>query len=302
MSKAKVVITGGAGFIGSHLARRLVERGVELLVYDDLSTGVRSNVPKAAKLIEGNTCDFATVKKALRGADFVFHLAALVSVPKSVSNPRLTEKINVGGTVNVLAASLQQGVKKVFLASSGSVYGDTLTPIQSEETPLSPRSPYALSKVLGELWCKLYSEEYGLPTVVLRYFNVYGGSVLQSNYSLVVPRFIRQAHKGEPLTIYGDGCQTRDYVHVDDVVDATILSMYSSMTGVYNVGTGIGTSVNSIADYVKSALGSNSPVVHEGLRLGDQKHACADIRKIVAMGWYPKRELAEEIRKMCDAL
>jgi len=300
---SKIVVTGGAGFIGSQLARRLIEQGNEVLVYDDLSTGIRSNVYKDAKFIKGNVCNFAMVKKHLQGVDYVFHLAALASVPKSVDNPRLTEEINVGGTVNVLAASVQQGVKKVFLASSGSVYGDTPAPVQDEETPLSPCSPYALTKVSGELWCKLYSEEYKLPTVVLRYFNVYGpygSSVSQSSYSLVIPRFIRLAHKGEPLTIFGDGYQTRDYVHVDDVVDATILSMSSDMVGVYNVGTGIKTSVNDIADYVKSALGSISLIVHEDPRLGDPRHACADIRKIASMGWQPKRELAEEIRRMCN--
>jgi len=299
---SKIVVTGGAGFIGSQLAHRLIEQGNEVLVYDDLSTGIRSNVPKAAGFVKGSVCNFTMLRRELQGVDFVFHLAAFTSVPRSMNNPRLTEKINVGGTISVLAASLQQEVRKVLLASSCSVYGDIREPTQSEESLLSPCSPYALTKVSCEHWCKLYTEAYGLPTVVLRYFNVYGGSVLQSNYSLVIPKFIQQASMEEPITIFGDGEQTRDYVHIDDVVDATILAINSDMLGVYNVGTGIGTSVNVLAECIKSSLDSDSPIVHVSPRPGDPEHACADILKIVSMEWRPKRSLVEEIRKMCNAI
>lgn len=302
---SRVVVTGGAGFIGLHLTQKLIEQGNDVIVYDDLSTGLRSNVPEAARFVEGNICNFEVISKQLQGVDFVYHLAALASVPKSIDDPGLTERINVEGTINVLAASFQQGVKKVFLASSCSVYGNTPAPVQYEGSQLFPCSPYALTKMSGELWCKLYSEVYGLPTVVLRYFNVYGAynsNTSQSVYSLVIPKFMQQASSGKPLTIFGSGEQTRDYVHIDDVVDATILAINSGMLGVYNVGTGIRTSVNVLAGYIKSSLCSSSPIVHENPRLGDAGHACANIQKIASYGWQPNRVLAEEIRKMCNAL
>jgi len=301
--KVRVMVTGGAGFIGSHLAKRLLDAGCDVVVFDDLSVGEKKNVPTGANLIKGSVTSCIQLRSALKDVDYVFHLAALTSVQASMKNPLMAEEINGVGTVNALMESAKAGVKKFIMASSCSVYGNAIAQVQAEETPISPRSPYALSKVVGELYCKHFAEARGLPTVALRFFNVYGYANSSSSYSLVIPTFIRNAKIDLPLTIFGDGSQTRDYVHVDDVVDANMLALDDSMKGVYNVGTGIGTSVNTLITYIRaSEIGHGVRVVCAKPRPGDPLHACADISRISRIGWFPRHVLADDIRVMCNAL
>lgn len=292
---SKVVVTGGAGFVGSHLARVLADRDHKVLVIDDLSTGKLSNIPRGIDFMHGSVVDPRVLATALAGIDAVFHLAAIASVPKSVNDPMEAFRVNVLGTVNILNEALRAGVKKVILASSAAVYGNGSS-IQSEDDSPCPLSPYALSKLVGEQYCSLYTELYSLPTVCLRYFNVYGDNMNpKSEYALAVPAFIDRALNGHPLIVYGDGEQTRDFVFIEDVVNASIHAVKSEMQGVYNVGTGVPTSINRLAEVISAG---KSQIIHEAGRAGEARHNCASIAKLKSAGFTPKWGLKEGLDEL----
>lgn len=307
----RVVVTGGAGFIGSHLVRELLARGVHVAVLDDLSTGKIENVPAGVELVCKSVAETHLQKDffnsyivgLFRGADYIFHLAAIASVPQSVKEPETAYKVNVGGTIEVLKAARATGVKKVILASSCAVYGMTDSKKQDEKLPPSPISPYARTKLQAEEYCKYYSEHYGLPTACLRYFNVYGeGQNPHSQYALAVPAFIHNAKQGLPLTIYGDGKQSRDFIFIDDIINATIYAAESDMGGVYNVGSGKSTSVNTLAKDILRLTGSKSQLLYSEPRQGDPRHACADITKLVSAGFNPKWSLKQGLGRIIRGL
>ncbi len=233
------LITGGAGFIGSHLARTLIARGQRVTVLDDLSGGSLDNlssVQDKIHFIKGDICHFATVAQACSGVDYVLHHAALVSVAESMQDPQKTMQININGTQNVLEAARQAGVKRVVFASSSAVYGNSPALPYAETTPTDCQSPYAWSKQAGAELCQLYTKAYGLPTVILRYFNVFGtGQNANSAYAAVIAKFMQLAADNQPLGIDWDGLQSRDFVHVSDVVQANLLAAEKGIPGeIYN--------------------------------------------------------------------
>ena len=250
----KVIVTGGAGFIGSNLVDALIERGFEVHVIDNLVNGKIENVNKKAILHKLTITDLYSIKPAFTGAEYVFHLVALPRVQFSIEHPIETNRTNVEGTLNVLIASHETGVKKFIYSSSSSVYGDQpALPLKETMAPL-PKSPYGLQKYIGELYCKVWNHVYGLPTVCLRYFNVYGPrSNTEGAYALVIAKFLKQRMNGESMTITGDGRQTRDFIHVRDVVRANLLAMESPNVGrgeAINIGAGRNQSVNRIAELI----------------------------------------------------
>ncbi len=238
------LVTGGAGFIGSHIVERLVGMGESVRVLDNFSSGGLENLRNLMDKIDlvfGDLLDQAVVQKAMEGVDVVFHEAALRSVPFSVENPALVNRVNVEGTVNVLIAARDAGVRRVVYASSSSAYGNTKVLPKSEQQLPSPVSPYAVSKLTGEYYSKVFTELYGLETVSLRYFNVFGPRQdPTSQYASVIPRFIRWANRGDPLEVHGDGLQSRDFTYIDNVVSANLLAAHSleGIGGVFNVGQG----------------------------------------------------------------
>ena len=248
----KAIVTGGAGFIGSHLVDELIKQGVEVTILDNLSTGKKQNINPKAEFID---CDifkdtYGDLIFLLNGADTVFHLAAKTTVQESIEKPSLYNNINVVGTLNLLEAAAAMKVKRFIFSSSSSVYGNAKVPT-SEDHPLNPISPYALNKLIGEQYCKLYSEIYNIDTVCLRYFNVYGDRMNNEGYKLVFPIFKEQILNNKPLTINNNGEQRRDFIHVNDVVRANILVAKHSNNfngDIYNVGNGKNYSINEIAD------------------------------------------------------
>ena len=294
----KAVVTGGAGFIGSHIADALIEKGFEVFVVDNLSGGKREHVNPKAIFKETDIRDLPKMKEIIVSADYVFHCAALPRVQFSIEQPIETNEVNVCGTLNILIASAKAKVKKVIFSASSSAYGDQpILPLVESMTP-SPKSPYGLQKYIGELYCKVWSEVYRLPTVCLRYFNVYGPR--QSNvgaYALVIAKFLKQRRENQPMTITGDGEQTRDFTHVKDVVRANLLAAESSVVGmgeVINIGAGNNTSVNRIAELIKG------PTVHIASRL-EPKHTLADVtRARELLGWEPQIRIEEGMKEMKD--
>lgn len=277
------LVTGGAGFIGSHIVQRLVSMGERVRVLDNFSFGKRKNLQglkDKIELIDGDLMDPAVLRQATEGVEVVFHQAALRSVPLSVENPALVNRINVGGTINVLLTAWKMGVRRVVFASSSSVYGnrDTL-PNHEAQTP-NPMSPYAVSKLAGEHYCKVFTEIYGLETVSLRYFNVYGPRQdPNSQYAAVIPRFIRWARDGEPLQVYGDGLQSRDFTYIDDVVDANLRAAHGkeAVGRVFNVGQGISHSLMELIELIRRLLGKELEWRHLEARPGDVRQTLADL-------------------------
>lgn len=291
------LVTGGAGFIGSHLAEELVRRGFKVRVLDDFSTGKRENLAafrEAVDLIEGDVRDLRTCRTAVSGMDYVFHEAALASVPLSVKDPFLTDDINVGGTLNMLWAGKEVGVKKLVFASSTSVYGDNPDLPKREEMSGIPLSPYALSKWVGEKYCQAFSLIYGIPTVGLRYFNVFGPRQdPKSQYAAAVPIFISRMLRGERPVIFGDGEQTRDFVFVRDAVEANILAAETEgVSGqVFNIASAESLSVNALVRMINDVLGTSIDPVYAPERPGDIRHSAADIRKAEAgLGYRPDHD------------
>ena len=295
----KFLITGGAGFIGSHLVRRLSARG-PVTVLDDLSSGKKENLSGLdCAFLPGSILDPAPLAEACAGATHVFHLAALVSVPESVSHPARCHEINVEGTRRVLAAAAQAGVRRLVLASSCAVYGDEPTMPKTETSRVAPASPYAESKLAGEKLCA----EASLPAVALRFFNVYGPRQdPRGPYAAAVPKFLEAARAGTPLTIFGDGHQTRDFVYVDDVTAALEhAALSSSMSGVYNVASGHSVSVLRLAELVLALTGLRSEIRHAPARPGDILHSSASIEKLRASGWKPAHDLPAGLQKILSA-
>ncbi len=290
----KVVVTGGCGFIGSNLVEEL-SRFADVVVIDNLSTGNLSNLEgMGVEFVRGDILDLNLLKKVFEAADYVFHLAAVVSVQESVKNPLRTNEVNVGGTVNVLEAARVQGVKKVINSSSCAVYGDSGKLPLRETTPPDPKSPYATSKLAAESYCRVYEEVYGLKSVCLRYFNVYGPRQDPfSDYAAVIPRFISRVLRGKRPVIYGDGEQTRDFVYVKDVVKANMLAMERGR-GVYNIASGKSISINELAGLICKIIGEKLDPIYKRERKGDIRNSAADISKAKEeIGFEPSYSLEE---------
>jgi nucleoside-diphosphate-sugar epimerase len=293
------MVTGGAGFIGSHLVEVLSQDN-EVIVLDDLTSGKRDNLKGTkAELIVGSIRDADLVRKAMEGVDYVFHHAAIASVPKSVDDPIASNQVNVCGTLRILTEAQRAKVRKVVFASSSAVYGNAPTEIKREGDALDPISPYAVTKLTGELYCRNFWLNYGLPTCSLRYFNVYGPRQdPSSEYAAVVPKFIQAAKRGHSLQIYGDGKQTRDFVYVADVVQANILAALDQKHNgeVFNVGRQEGVSVNDLASMVLGlfGLGIDGKVEHRPARKGDVRSSLADISKAQKeLGYHPHFDMRE---------
>jgi len=306
---SKILVTGGAGFIGSNLTEALLRQGHGVRVLDNFSSGKRENLVFDEKyavfeIVEGDIRDRQVCFRVLDGAEYVFHLAALASVPQSVKDPLASNAVNVEGTLNLLVAARERGLKRFIYASSCAIYGDDLSLPKTEEMGPAPLSPYALQKYIGERYCRLFSALYGLETVALRYFNVFGpkqdpGSI----YSAVIPRFINALLQGYPPTIYGDGEQSRDFVYIENVVSANLLAMSASRLNgqVINIGCGKRTSLNLLLEILQKIAGSTVKPVYEEPRPGDVRHSYADIAKgKQVLNYLPEVELETGLRKTVD--
>ncbi len=298
MAAMRCVVTGGCGFIGSHIVDALVRDGCEVAVLDDLSTGSLEYLNPAAELVEGSVADAEAVLAAVEGATWVFHLAALPRVQQSVDDPIGTHAVNVNGTLNVLQAAREHGVERVVVSSSSSVYGDQETHLMTEDLAPNPLSPYGLHKLIGEQYADLFAALFGMQIVSLRYFNVYGPrQSAEGAYALVIPHFLRLRDEGKPLTVYGDGCQTRDYVHVEDVARANLNAANSELPQgravALNVGSGEETSVNEIAAMVG---GEVEHIIPNPRGAFEELRKCADTSRAKSViSWEPGILLAEGI-------
>ena len=304
----KVVVSGGAGFIGSHLAEELVRRGYRVLIIDDLSTGKLENIKDLLKensveFVQGSITDLPLLQNLFKDAKYVFHQAALARVPRSIEDPLTANEVNVKGTLNVLLAARDNGVRKVIYASSSSVYGDTPTLPQKEDMPPNPLSPYALTKLAGEYYCNIFRQIYGLSTVSLRYFNVYGPRQdPHSQYATVIPAFIGRISQNLPPVIYGDGEQSRDFTYIEDVVRANILAAENDAEGVYNIGNGKNTTINQLADIILKLMQKDLQPIHDKPRPGDPRHTLADISKAEDFGYEPKWTLEDGLKRVIRAM
>jgi len=302
----KFVVTGGAGFIGSNLAEKLAKMG-DVTIIDDLSSGRLENI---RDLIEKNGVDFVResitdlprLKAIFADADCIFHQAAIASVQRSVEDPLATDEINARGTLNVLIAARDCGVKKVICASSSAIYGESPELPKREDMAPYPLSPYAVSKLTGEYYCNVFSELYGIDTVSLRYFNVYGPRQdPSSEYAAVIPKFIKILLEGKPPVIFGDGTQTRDFVFVEDVVRANILAMEPGIRGVFNVAGGKGITINELLNTVMEVVGIELDPIYNEPRAGDIKDSVADISSAEnALGYEPAFDLKEGLDRTVE--
>jgi nucleoside-diphosphate-sugar epimerase len=284
---SKALVTGGAGFIGSNLAEALLKQGHRVRVLDNFSTGKRENLLfdkeyHSLEIIEGDIRDPGICQRAMKDIEYVYHQAALPSVQRSVEDPFTSNSVNVEGTLNILLAAREARVKRFIYASSSSVYGDTPTLPKREDMPSNPLSPYALQKYIGEQYGRLFFQLYGLETISLRYFNVFGPKQdPNSIYSAVIPKFIDALLQGRPPIIYGDGEQSRDFTFIENVVQADLLAMSAEhLHGeAVNIACGERTSLNRLLDDLKGILGSTLSPVYQEPRPGDVRHSLADIRK-----------------------
>lgn len=301
----QILVTGGAGFIGAHLVRWLTRQGHTVRVLDNLSTGQRRRLAQpgsAIELIEGDICDMATVQRASSGAELVFHLAALVSVVQSVEAPLLTHRVNATGTLHVLEAARQARSRRVVVMSSSAIYGDTEhVPVHEAVCP-QPLSPYASTKLAAEQAAQLYSRIYNLETVVLRGFNIYGPEQdPASPYAAVIPRFVAALQRGSQPVIYGDGLQSRDFVFVDDMVQALwAAATVPGIAGqVFNVGSGTASTVLELAHLLGSVMGMPVQPRFEPPRAGEVRHSCADVTQIARQtGWRVRYSLHEGLQAL----
>jgi UDP-glucose 4-epimerase len=295
MKERSVLVTGGAGFIGSHVAQRFAREGFGIRVLDDLSTGDTANLASEWKLVRADVADRKAVEGAIAGVEIVVHLAAFTSVPESFERFGDCFRTNVFGTANVLRAAVRHGVRKLVFASSSAVYSDLASAPKSEAECPGPTSPYGISKLEGEHLLASHTEHDGLGSVALRYFNVYGPrQAAGSAYAAAVPIFIERALRGEPLTIYGDGRQTRDFVYVADVAEAVLRAAQGSANGVFNVGTGEAQPILELADEIARLTGHTLPHRFAPSRAGDVRASSADAsRARQALGWSPSHPLAQ---------
>lgn len=295
----KVLITGGAGFIGSHIAEHYQGKAEEIRILDNLRTGYKKNLDGLdVTFIEGSITDRDLVRQAVQGVDYIFHMAALVSVPESMTKIRETIDLNVNGLLIVLEEAAAAGVKKVVLASSAAIYGDNPVVPKVETMYPEPKSPYGITKLDGEYYMEMFRTTGKINTGCCRFFNVFGPrQAPKGAYAAAVPIFMEKALKGEDITVFGDGEQTRDFIYVKDIVGAlTYVAEHPEVTGVNNVGYGGQITLNKLAEIIIAAAGSSSKVVHLPERPGDVKHsrACAD--KLLAAGWKPQHTLEEGLK------
>ena len=284
----RILVTGGAGFIGSHLVEHFQGKA-EVRVLDSLRSGYRSNLDGFdVEFIEGDIRDRAAVDKAMKGVDYVFHLAAMISVPESMSKIAECIEINNLGMNNVLESAADNGVKKLCFSTSAAIYGDNPVVPKVETMFPEPKSPYAITKLDGEYYCGMFTKEGRLQTACLRYFNVFGPRQdPKSAYAAAVPIFTAKAVAGEPLTIYGDGEQTRDFIYVKDIVAANVFMAMNDFTGVYNIAYGKRITINDLVKLIKNVTNSDSEIVHLPERAGDVKHSMAAVDKLNTTGFKP---------------
>jgi nucleoside-diphosphate-sugar epimerase len=300
----KFLVTGGAGFIGSHIVERLVQGGAQVRVVDNLSTGRierLGHLLSAIEFIEGDLANEATANEVVDGMDSVLHQAAIPSVQRSLSDPVATNRANVVGTLNLLESCRRAGVRRFVYAASSSAYGNTEVLPKREDMVPNPMSPYALQKYVGERYCKLYYELYGLETISLRYFNVFGpGQDPHSEYSAVIPKFINCLLNNRPITIYGDGEQSRDFTFVENVVQANMLALNAAAAGgeMCNVGCGERISLNRLVVLLETEIGRKARVIRVEPRLGDVRHSLADVDRARAVfNYQPKIGVEEGLRR-----
>ena len=307
----KVLVTGGAGFIGSHLAEALARKGATVVVLDDLSGGAEENLSWAragdsVRLVKGDVCDAAVVRDAVTGCDWVFHEAALTSVPQSVAEPLRSNAINLQATLQILEAARHAGVKRFLFASSAAVYGESEELPKRETLAVAPLSPYGLQKYAAERYAQLFHHHYGLETVCFRYFNVFGPrQAFNSPYSGVIARFCTAALRREPLKVFGDGLQTRDFVYVDNIVQANLLATQApapKVAGrVFNLGSGQTVSLLQLIDELGRLTGQQIKPTFEPPRVGDIRHSSADISAIrQAIGFKPAVSWQEGLKRTVD--
>ncbi len=305
----KTLVTGGGGFIGSNVVRALLARGDDVRVLDNFSTGSRANLAGLehdVQLVEGDLRSYERVHAAVRGAEVVFHQGALPSVPRSVQDPLTTTAVNIEGTLNVLLAARDEGVRRIVNASSSSVYGNTGELPRVETQAPDPISPYAVAKLAAERFCTSFSRVYGMEIVSLRYFNVFGPRQdPTSQYAAVVPRFIRAVAGDEPVTIYGDGEQSRDFTFVDNVVGANLLAADAPGVGgeILNIATGGSVTVNALADAIGALLGKPVTKAYESAREADVRASWADVAEAKRLlGFEPQVDFDEGLERTADYL
>lgn len=292
----RILITGGAGFIGSHIADSLADENT-VRVLDDLSSGHREYVPDEAELVVGDITNEALLSEVMADIDMVFHEAAVVSVERSVEVPLETDDVNIGATLQLLECARQTDTR-VVIASSAAIYGDPEYVPVDESHRTTASSPYGVTKLAADQYARIYESLYGLPTVALRYFNAYGPRQRGGPYSGVISTFVRQAVAGDPITINGDGQQTRDFVHVNDIVQANLLAATTSHVGeAINVGTGETVTIRELAELIREETGSESSIVHTDPRPGDVGHSCADVTKAkTQLGFEPSIPLSSGLK------
>ena len=300
----RIMVTGGAGFIGSSLSRALLERGDEVVVFDNFASGKRENLEEIAgdiEIVEGDIRDADALGAAMKGVDHVLHQAAIPSVPRSVDDPVTSHDVNSRGTFNVLFAAKEAGVKRVVYAASSSAYGGSEVLPKIETMQPAPKSPYAADKLHGELLCQVFDHAYGLETVALRYFNVFGPRQSpKSDYAAAIPRFVTRLLAGEKPIVYGNGEQSRDFTHIDNVVKANLLAMKAegASGGVYNVGIGERITINRLIEAIAEILGVPSEIDYQPSRAGDVMHSLAAIDLArEKLGYEPDVSLEEGLRR-----
>ena len=294
----KVLITGGAGFIGSHIVEHFQGKA-EVRVLDNLRSGFKHNLNGLdCEFMEGSILDRELVRKAVQGVDYIFHLAAMISVPESMQKPIECNELNTTGTLAVLEEAARAGAKKLVLSSSAAIYGDNPVVPKLETMFPEPKSPYAITKLDGEYYCKMFADDGRLQTVCLRYFNVFGPRQdPKSQYAAAVPIFIHRALKHEAVTIYGDGEQTRDFIYVKDIAAANAyFATQSAATGVFNVGYGHKITINDLAKTICELTGSRSEIKHGPDRAGDVKHSLAAVDRLRAAGFIPTGNLSDGLK------
>lgn len=307
MSASRFLVTGGAGFIGSNLAHDLLQRGHRVAVFDNFSTGRRENladIERDVEIITGDLRDFDAVSRAASGRDFILHQGALPSVPRSVNDPVATNEVNVTGTLHVLLAARDAGVRRVVVASSSSVYGDTPVLPKVETMPVLPMSPYAVSKLATEKYAAAFHRVYGLETVALRYFNVFGPRQdPTSQYSAVIPRFITAVSRGASPVIYGDGLQSRDFTFVANVMEANVLACQAENVAgeFFNVACGRSFTLLDVLQTISEIMGKSVAPRHEPARPGDVRHSLADVSRIrAAMGYEGSADFRQGLKRTVE--
>ncbi|MBU4306949.1 MAG: SDR family NAD(P)-dependent oxidoreductase [Candidatus Aminicenantes bacterium] len=298
----KALVTGGAGFIGSNIVKRLLQQGNQPVVLDDLSSGYKENLLPEVKFIKGDVRDRETVEKAMAGCNVVFHLAASVGNKRSIDDPLNDSGINVLGTLNVLEAVRKHSIQRIVFSSSAGIFGELKTLPIAEDHPQDPDSPYGTSKLAAEKMCLVYNKLYGMRNVCLRYFNVYGLNQRYDAYGNVIPIFANRILKDESLTIYGDGEQTRDFVNVADVAAANIAAAFSpDACGVFNIGSGTRVTINELARLIQEAAGTEVGKEFAPPRPGDVRDSLADINAAQkAFGFAPQTDLKEGLAEYMD--